>query len=233
MSIERYLAEYRQLLRVDGSFTQTEPLFKAFEKSLEHHLRHPTNDTTRWLLEHLTSLEMDDEAKWFLLIVLRNARKLCDSLFEPIVHAAVYEISPSTNRSFVEPAVREFGFKRVAERILKYLEEGSNFEKAGAINAYYWARVAARNDIDTYGELRQRIRDKYLTEFIENDNLQVRRCIIPSLSTDSSDYSAEVGGLLATAIKIARQHPDDYIRHRIEVQLGNESLLRPLPDRGT
>jgi hypothetical protein len=38
---------------------------------------------------------------------------------------------------------------------------------------------------------------------------------------------------VAQAVEIARNHDDDYIRHRVEVQLGKERLLKPLPHRDT
>jgi hypothetical protein len=64
------------------------------------------------------------------------------------------------------PAVRVFGFQRLALRLLEILNEGTNFEKGGAVNAIYWARVAARDDKEPSTDLRKRIRDKYLTELL-------------------------------------------------------------------
>jgi hypothetical protein len=36
---------------------------------------------------------------------------------------------------------------------------------------------------------------------------------------------------VAQAVEIARNHDDDYIRHRVEVQLGKERWFKPLPHR--
>ena len=58
-----------------------------------------------------------------------------------------------------------------------------------------------------------------LKEFIENNDLDVRRSLIPQLSLQPSRYPEEWKLLIPTAISIARTHPDDYIRHRVEIQL--------------
>jgi len=58
-----------------------------------------------------------------------------------------------------------------------------------------------------------------LKEFIENDDLDVRRSLIPQLSLHPSRYPQEWQRLIPIAISIACTHPDDYIRHRVEIQL--------------
>ena len=71
-----------------------------------------------------------------------------------------------------------------------------------------------------------RKRQLFLDTFINNDDVDVRRQILPSLKLQiQGDDSVQ------RVIQIARQHPDDYIRHRVEVQLGNERLLKPIPER--
>jgi hypothetical protein len=77
----------------------------------------------------------------------------------------------------------------------------------------------------------QRKRETFLRVFVNNDDVTVRRQIIPSLNLDESAYPDELKPLVRRAVEIARNHTDEYIRHRVEVQLGNERLLRPIPDR--
>jgi hypothetical protein len=76
-----------------------------------------------------------------------------------------------------------------------------------------------------------RKRETYLRVFVFNENVTVRRQVIPSLNLDEESYSLELKPLVQQAIEIARSHPDQYIRHRVEVQLGNERLLLPIPVR--
>ena len=51
-------------------------------------------------------------------------------------------------------------------------------------------------------------------------------------SADPQAYPESHRALVAQAIDIARRHEDEYIRHRVEVQLGDTSEgLAPLPHR--
>jgi hypothetical protein len=60
-------------------------------------------------------------------------------------------------------------------------------------------------------DLRAAIASAILTAFIENEDLDVRRSLIPQVSFDASRYPD-------AAHAIAWNHPDDYIRHRVELQ---------------
>lgn len=231
MSLVDGLSTYQRMMADARDGENINARYNEFRDSMRSRYRQLNAEDAAWLLDRLCSREPDGDIKTFIATVLGCGERFPNTFFEPLIRTAIYETNPSTNRFFVEPAVREFGFKRVAERLLEYLADGTNFEKGGAVNAFYWARVASRDDRESYTDLRQQIRDKYLTEFVSNDDIQVRRCIIPSLDTDSSAYSSDVRVLLAAAIEIARNHSDSYIRHRIEVQIGNEKLLKPLPDR--
>jgi len=46
---------------------------------------------------------------------------------------------------------------------------------------------------------------------------------------DAARFLYDLQPLVQQAINIARQHADDYIRHRIEIQLGTPAPLKPLP----
>jgi hypothetical protein len=73
-------------------------------------------------------------------------------------------------------------------------------------------------------DLRATIAGTMLKEFIENEDLDLRRSLIPQLSFDPARYPEAWKPLLPTALAIARNHPDDYIRRRVEIQAkrGNE-----------
>lgn len=68
-------------------------------------------------------------------------------------------------------------------------------------------------------DLRLRWREAALREFVSNEDLDVRRCILPGLSLDPDGYPDDLKDLVATAVHIARTHPDEYIRHRVEHQV--------------
>lgn len=139
----------------------------------------------------------------------------------------VSERNPSTNRLYIEPAVRAMGARRVMRHLTEMMIDGSDDEQAGAACAAYWVRG---DDADQrYREARKHFRDAMLERFVETESTYIRQRIVPSLSVDANDYSIEIAPLIANAIQIARAHPDDYIRHRIEIQLGSPGSLRPLP----
>jgi hypothetical protein len=61
--------------------------------------------------------------------------------------------------------------------------------------------------------------DAALREFVNNDHVDVRRCILPGLPLRQTAYPQELHGLVDAAVAIARAHPDEYIRHRVEHQV--------------
>jgi hypothetical protein len=42
-----------------------------------------------------------------------------------LVRTAVYESDPSLNQDFIEPALKAFGYRKVQEALLAYLEQGT------------------------------------------------------------------------------------------------------------
>ena len=169
----------------------------------------------------------DAERKWFVASVFQF-QPVPKRLLMPMLRAAVFERNPSHNRVFIDPCVRSFGTVRVCTVLLSHLETGSNEEVAGAASALYWA-WRPRPDEDV-GELMARIRAAMLQAFIRKDDLQVRRRILPSLRLEPEAYAEELRPLVASAIEIARTHADEYIRHRVEVQLGAGGPYMALPD---
>lgn len=139
----------------------------------------------------------------------------------------VEEANPSHNRLFIEPATKALGARRVMNRLLKLLRDGSDDEKAGAARAAYWVR--GNQDEPKYVEARARFMDEMLRQFVASESVIVRRNIIPSLSMQSEDYSPDVASLIPIAIRIARAHSDPYVRHRVEVQLEIARALWPFP----
>jgi hypothetical protein len=207
-----------------------------------------TNTNDDWKM--LANALQDHDRKWFVAEVFSKA-PIPKRLFSAFVRAAIYEVNPSHNRYFVEPCVASYGHRKVNEALLDYVENGSPFEIAGAVVALYWAQMriwfsgtpqeftleyATPESRKAYLELQDvwnRKRCLFLRMFVTNENLDVRRNILPSLTLEETAYPDDLGPLVAQAIEIARRHPDDYLRHRVEVQLGNERLYKPMPHRGS
>lgn len=152
--------------------------------------------------------------------------------FEPLVLAAVYDPDPSFNRQLVEPAVAVFGRRRVQVRLIEYLTLGTNPQRAGAARAWYWTQVPltylgrsrtptpqSQAEYDAYADLRRQWRDTALQVFLATEDLDVRRCILPGLDLRAEHYPQELRAMVTQAIHLARTHPDEYLRHRVEHQL--------------
>lgn len=203
-----------------------------------------TPEDCRWLNEAL----LHDQKKWFVAFALQTMKSVPEVLYDPMIRAAVYEIDPSLNRSFVSPCLEAFGYRRVNMSLLDYLERGSDFEKAGAANALYWAGAMpsavktsedklaeARNEYLEIEDVWQRKRSLLLRTFVLNANVSVRRSVVPRLNLRPEAYPPELRPLIDEAIRIGRSAPDQYIRHRIEIQLGptqpGKTLFQALPQR--
>lgn len=202
-----------------------------------------TPQDCRWLNEAL----LHDQKKWFVAFALQTMKTVPEVLYDPMIRAAVYEIDPSLNRSFVSPCIEAFGYRRVNMSLLDYLEKGSDFEKAGAANALYWAGMLrmvqgppekmAQNhkECAELDDIWQKRRSMFLREFVMNSNTDVRRSIVPHLNLQAEAYPPEFRPLIEEAIRIGRNAPDQYIRHRIEIELSptqpGKMLFQALPHR--
>jgi len=160
--------------------------------------------------EWFTQALEDEQRKWFVAFAFGRMEYVPENLFEPMIRAAVYERNPSANRRFIDPCLSAFGHRRVNEVLFTFLESGSDFEKAGAVNAFYWAQ-----DVKTIAEHKAltdiwiKKQFRFLQEFVSNEDIQVRRSLIANLDLDPQDYPAELRSTVNQAIQIARAHSDD------------------------
>lgn len=230
--------EYLQLCKT--SSLRQAPRFQ--QPALRAMIRTISDGDVEWLRSSLG----DEERKWFVAFVFDRI-DLPTQLFEAMLRAAVREPNPSSNRAFVEPCVRAFGHRKVNRRLLDALRQGSAEEKAGAVNAMYWAQVPlvftgappswdldhatpeSREKYMAVADLVEEKRYLFLEEFVANPDVALRRCLLAGLDLSPEHYPQQLRPLVQQAIELARSHPDEYIRHRVEVQLGNERLLKPLP----
>lgn len=158
---------------------------------------------------------------------------LSEDCFEPLIGAAVYEPDPSHNRWFVEPAINAFGRRRVQVALLALLQTGTDRERAGSARAWYWTGYPLKQqhlragtvaagmgaEADEAPDVVAAWREASLREFVGNEDLNVRCCILPGLRLNPESYPPELRNLVDTAVAVARSHPDEYIRHRVEVQI--------------
>ena len=232
---------------VDGVCEDWERLQKC-ESEVRSAYSQPTADQAEWLLQNIG----DGDKSLFVSLALEGANSLDERFFPALLAAGVNEVDPSGNKRFIQPAVQHFGVRRVMEHLLEVVKTGSPFQQAGAINALYWAQVPLTFKGDTkeftLENATPESREKYLSVvdvsreiainllqlFVSTESVDVQRSIIPRLTLENPEaYPESHQQLVQQAVDIARTHDDDYIRHRVEVQLGNESLLQPLPHRAS
>ncbi|MFJ3882762.1 hypothetical protein ACIPW5_35600 [Streptomyces sp. NPDC090077] len=175
------------------------------------------------------------QARTALYKACRRDLILSEESFETLIKAAVYDPDPSFNRHFLEPALNAFGRGRVQASLLGYLRAGTDVERAGAANAWYWSALPLRMptvraehptgtgpaEPDDAPTVVAEWYETALREFVVNEHLDVRRCILPGLPLGKSAYPPELHDLVDAAVAIARSHPDEYIRHRVEHQVGD------------
>jgi hypothetical protein len=199
----------------------------------------PTAEDVRWLTLALKDDGSYPMGKKWLVAEVARAVSMNDALLEPMLDAAVEETNPSNNRLFVEPCMEAFGPRRVNEYLLSVLERGTDVRKAGAARALYWAQVglvfpggtpsfddelATQESRDAYAlldDVWKRKRQLLLEVFVTNSSVEVRRWVIPGLNLNPAAYPESHRPLVTQAIAIARAHDDEYIRHRVEIQLSD------------
>ncbi|MFG3227680.1 hypothetical protein ACGF07_23250 [Kitasatospora sp. NPDC048194] len=163
-------------------------------------------------------------ARWEVHKALAGRSELPEEYFEALIEAAVHDPNPSFNRRFVEPALIAFGQRRVRQALLERLRTGTDSERAGAARAWYWTALSVAGGRNATADEGAAVRDSWnaaaLREFVANEDLDVRRCILPGLPLVPRAYPAELHPLVEVAVSIARSHPDEYLRHRAEIQTG-------------
>jgi len=193
---------------------ETEPPAAASEANEEAarlpaiaaHYLHASAEDLQWLGKAL----YDERKKWFVARLVRLTESVPSELLEPLICAAIYEQDPSRNRHFVEAAVRGVGLAPVHERLLWYMRQGEDSEKAGAMRALYWCPPP---DADSVKETARGLLDAFQRE----SDLDVRRTALSKLAL--IDWRAMDTGLrlrLAEVLQLAAAHPDVYIRHRAD-----------------
>ncbi|MGC4045190.1 MAG: hypothetical protein QM758_15470 [Armatimonas sp.] len=231
---EELKADHERLFRGPGKVTGGE-----YNKQWDAWLKRARttlfpNDTQYWL--------PDDSTLWRdsapLSIVIGGLKVVPESLLAPMLRAAVYDLDPSFNRRYIEVCLKHWGGVRVNTDLFPYTV-GSNLERAGVANAFYhslsnprkgylfeWTEGPTKEQI-------QRAHNWFLEEFVTNSDLQVRRNTISRLNLDKPEaYPESLRPLIPRAIAIARNHPDEYIRHRVEIQLGKPGPFMAKPSRG-
>jgi hypothetical protein len=187
----------------------------------------------------LTGAQPPDEPSWCTpetrareaLRQVFIARPAEPEWFEALLRAAVHDPNPSANRTFVKPMLAAYGVRRVQHALIDRLAHGTSAERAGAAGAWYWARelgfgdddytvMPQQPDDDRCADLAVVWRHTALRVFLADPDLDARRRILPMLPLAADAYPAELRPLVDEAVRVARTSSDEYLRHRVEHQVG-------------
>jgi hypothetical protein len=202
---------------------------RRLRAAIKEELSRPLSESD---VEWFAATLADGDREYFVPFALKQGPNTAAvPLLEPLLRAAVYDTDLSFNRFFVEPCVRCVGWQKTTQGLLGFLASGSDFEKAGAVNALYWSigysdPVArdiedavpdpAESEGETPGETWRRLNAMMLEEFVRNPDLHVRRSICTRLRKPD-DYPPHLRTLAEEARRIALGHPDEIIRERAEI----------------
>ncbi len=214
---------------------EASPLWHALTKEARTALGKTPVPNVEWLLAALegTAEEGYRRRKLITCALFDDKSRAPEVLFDAMLRAGIYERDPSFNKGYLLPCLRLAGPRRVNEALVKYLENGTNDEKAGVASAFYWTlrngghRGIPREDID---DLKAMVRNWFLREYVENSNLRIRQHILPHVTLNPELYPEELRPLIQQVIQISLNHEDEFIRNRIALKLNGGGLIAPIPD---
>jgi hypothetical protein len=226
---EQYVASWAEAFAARSALASFDPPADAISC-----LAHPTDDV-RWILGALRN-PGEMPMRWFVNKLFKRSSDFSELFLEPLLDAAIDEMDPSDNRHFVDPCMENFGPRRVNEYLLAVVKSGPDLRTAGAVNALYWAQVPLvfistesfhiKDATPQSRALYQSLQDVWdrkdvvmLETFVSNPDVWVRKSVISKLTLNPFRYPESHRPLVAQAITIARTHPNEYIRHRVEHQL--------------
>ena len=127
--------------------------------------------------EFLEDALHEQARKWLMAEVFSEASVPLRFL-SAMLRAAVYEVDPSFNGYFVKPCIASHDHRVVHEALLDYVEKGSDFEKAGAVNALYWAGMTLRFDDYKRGLTLENATPESRAAYLELKDVWERKCCL-------------------------------------------------------
>lgn len=170
----------------------------------------------RWFQDALR----DEERKWVAAAILAIKPDSARPLVKNLLTAGLKEADPSLNRAFVTPLEHVSNWPEIVDFIIEAADQGDNLIRGGVGRLAYWLR----RDIPGYGdEPISQLNSWMILEFCRNDDLVVRRCLIPQLRLDGSNVDDEAREKIPDVTELARKSGDEYINQRLDIHLGNHS----------
>ncbi|WP_437606455.1 hypothetical protein WMF20_36625 [Sorangium sp. So ce834] len=192
----------------------------------------------------LSLLLRDRRLRLFVKLLMFATETVPAPIFPDAVRAAVDTDDPSFNQQFAWACTIVHGRRPVFDELLKICESGSNREKYGVAGVVYWCAIPREHirwphlrytsrqlpPDEPIDDLLARFEDWAVAEFVRNPDLDVRRSLVHYITRGKERHP----DLTDAAIASAREHEDDYVRHRIRADLGESLQLpcKPMLSRG-
>ena len=173
------------------------------------------------LLSWFEEALLNDSKKWFAAGLLSMSPQSCTPLRKALLRAAMEEKNPSFNRNFIKPLRVVMTYPEAINSMIEMIDPNDPLEVAGVANASYWARIELDDSDDL--ETRTNFNIWRIERFLDLTDVYAKRTLIAGMSFKSPYVPEEFKEKSKLVIKLARKHKDEYIRHRVEIQLGTSS----------
>ena len=188
----------------------------GYYADVRHRIPEVKGPVLRWFQNALRH----PDHKWMAAGLLLDKPEAARPLVRELMEAAVHELDPSYNRAFIRPLVGAITKAEAIDLLINIGDGGGDLERGGVGRASYWVSIHLPGR-DAEAEIR--LNSWKLKTFLESDDVVAQRCLITGLRFEDDALSNEALERRDEAIKKARTHPDEYIRHRLQIQLGEIS----------
>jgi hypothetical protein len=171
----------------------------------------------------------DEHKKWAAAAFLRLTPESARPLVVDLIQAAISEPDPSLCRAFVLPLASQLAPPEAVAILLDIADRGGPVERGGAASAGYWLKI----DLPGWTQpTLARLNSWKLQAFLLETDPYAQRALVAGLSFEPSHVEPAARALVPQVIAKARSHADDYVRSRIEIDLGTsrgpyQALTRP------
>lgn len=173
------------------------------------------------LLNWFEEALLNDSKKWFAAGLLSMSPQSCKPLKKALLRAAIIEENPSFNRNFITPLCAVMTYSEAINSMFEMIDSNNPAEVAGVSNASYWVRIELGESDDI--EARTQLNVWKIDRFLNLIDVYARRTLIAGMSFDKAFVPAKYREKINRVIELARNHEDEYIRHRLEIELGSSS----------
>lgn len=173
------------------------------------------------LLNWFEEAFLNDSKKWFAAGLLSLTPQSCKPLKKALLRAAITEENPSFNRNFIAPLRAVMTYPEAINSMIEMIDSNNPAEVAGVSNASYWARIELSESDDL--KARTQLNAWKIERFLDLSDVYARRTLIAGMSFDKAFVPDEYKEKSNRVIELARNHEDEYIRHRLEIELGTSS----------